>query len=33
LAAMVVTSGCCSRIDRHPADWIDRHDNTLNREA
>ena len=23
LAAMVVTSGCRSRIDRHPADWID----------
>src|SRR2546427_7191269 len=25
LASMVVTSGCRSRIDRHPADWIDCH--------
>ena len=25
LASMIVTSGCRSRIDCHPADWIDRH--------
>ena len=33
LASMVVTSGCCSRIDRHPADWIERHHNTVKCET
>jgi hypothetical protein len=31
LAAMVVTSGCPSRINRHSADWIDRHTSPRNR--
>jgi hypothetical protein len=33
LAAMVVTSGCPSRINRHSADWINRHTSPRNRLA
>ena len=33
LASMFVTSGCPSRINRHSADWINRHHNTVKRET